>query len=193
MFCRWTHNTTYYSMQTDWTHNLCECTTCAGVSCTFSVLSPCDVAQQLALQLAPVLEAQATTAVATTTPSLEVLIPTKAPLELALEPAIFHLGEHEYVIVTNYTTKYAVEWQLPSPAPSSIMLKVHKHIFRSTTKYSNRPADTIMPKSLPTSVSRGKSTTHLAALPIFKAMVMWSTQRAQHQRYLDANSTHTIS
>ena len=40
-----------------------------------------------------------------------------------------HFNKHEYIIVTDYTTKYAVARELRTVAPSYIVVEEHKNIF----------------------------------------------------------------
>lgn len=42
---------------------------------------------------------------------------------------LFHFNNRDYVLVTDYTTKYAVVRQLPQTAPATAIVKVHKRIF----------------------------------------------------------------
>ena len=60
----------------------------------------------------------------------EPFIPHDVPLTpwTKLGSDLFYLNDRQYLITTDYTTKYAVIRQLPSSAPSSMIVKVLKTI-----------------------------------------------------------------
>ena len=61
----------------------------------------------------------------------EPLIPHEVPPTpwTKLGSDIFYLNNRQYLIITDYTTKYAVIRQLPEPAPSGVVIRVHKNVF----------------------------------------------------------------
>ena len=111
----------------------------------------------------------------------EPIIPHAVPSVpwIKLGADLFHFNKHEYLIATDYATKYAVIRELPTVAPSCIVVEQHKNIFGElgtplelvTDRGPHFNSKDFVLKSFVKSGAYDKS---LAALDMLKVMVQWS-------------------